>query len=310
MRNLQPADLEYFIEICKQGSLAQASICLGVTQPALSKAIKRLESLIGSPLLDRKATGVAPTKIGHELMRRSHTILNELQTAQSVLQEMSGARLGTVAIGTPPTLGYQFIPDIMRLALELRPKLHFRISDGLYDDLLPRLMHGQLDFIISTPPSIQGVSSDLQWESLGCTQFDACTAYDHPLFKKRPIEESNLLKQPWVLATRGGILRDTLDTLFKQKGFEPPSPQIESNSPNLSKALVMQQQFIAYLPVEIIEDDVKAQRIRRLHMPWLAWQREFFLISRRWHSLSPAAQFVVDLIRQESALRFSPVARP
>lgn len=305
MRNLQPVDLEYFVEICNLGSLAQAGISLGVSQPALSKAVRRLEEAVGSTLLDRKASGVVPTEIGLELRRRAYVVLSELHTTQSVLREMSGARAGTVSIGVAPTLGHQFIPDITRLALQSRPKLHFRIADGLYHELLPRLLQGELDFIVSSPPSAEFVSPDLQYESLGGNSFVACVATDHAFAASAPQQDKELLAHPWVLVPAGGVLRRTLDALFKARGLPLLEPQIETSSPALSKALIVQQRFIGFLPVEVIADDERAGSIRRLDVPWLNWRRELFLLSRRWHSFSPAAQFVVDLVKREAALRFA-----
>src|SRR5690606_18785326 len=125
-RNFQPADLEYFIEICRLGSIAQAAIQLGVTQPALSKSIRRLEHIAGARLLDRTARGVSPTEMGHMLLERAQRILVELDAARSALQELSGVRTGSVSMGVPPTLNHGFIPDMVELAFQQRPRLHFR----------------------------------------------------------------------------------------------------------------------------------------------------------------------------------------
>jgi len=303
IRNLHPADLEYFVEICRQGSIAQASLQLGVTQPALSKAIRRLESVAGARLLDRTARGVTPTEMGLELMRRSSLILSELEAARSVLQEMSGARMGTVSIGVAPTLNHRFIPDITREALKSRPKLHLRVSEGLYHELLPRLLLGELDFIISSPSNADAPSSELLCEPLGGNFFVACVGAHHPLVKNGPIQDKHLLDASWVLVPPRGVLRNTLDRLFLERGLPPPEPQIETTSIAFSKALITQQNFIGFLPLEVFAEEERAGTISRLALPWLCWRRDLFLLSRRWRTLTPAAGFVANLIKQEAAHR-------
>jgi len=303
IRNLQPADLEYFLEICRQGSIAQATVHLGVTQPALSKAIRRLEAVAGARLLDRTARGVSPTEMGLELMKRAGIILSELEAARSILQEMSGARMGTVSIGVAPTLNHRFMPDITHLALQSRPKLHLRISEGLFHELLPRLLLGELDFIVSSPSSADTLAPELQCELLGRNSFVACVSASHPLATHRPIRDEQLLEYAWVLVSPRGILRVTLDQLFQARGLPLLEPQIETSSTVLSKALITQQGFIGFLPLEVFADEERAGTIRRLELPWLHWKRELSLLSRRWRTLTPAAEFVANLIKKEAPLR-------
>lgn len=303
IRNLQPADLEYFIEICRVGSIAQAAVQLGVTQPALSKAMRRLELVAGAPLLDRTARGVSPTPMGDELVRRASVILSEIDATRSVLQEMSGARMGTVSIGVAPTLNHRFMPDIALLALQARPKLHFRVREGLFHELLPRLLLGELDFIISSPSPTETLAAELQCEPLGGNTFVACVGAHHPLAGHRPVHDAQILEYAWVLVSPKGVLRDTLDQLFKERGLPLLEPQIETSSTVLSKALITQQSFIGFLPVEVFADEERAGTIRRLNVPWLHWRRDLSLLSRRWRSLTPAAEFVSDLVRKEAATR-------
>lgn len=302
IRTLQPVDLEYFVEICRQGSIAQATVHLGVTQPALSKAVRRLETVAGARLLDRTARGVTPTEMGLELLRRSSVILSELEAAKNVLQEMSGARMGTVSIGVPPTLNHRFIPDITRLALKLRPKLHLRVSEGLYHELLPRLLLGELDFIVSSPPG-ETPTSELLSEPLGGNFFVACVGANHPLALRPPSSDAELLAYSWVLVAPRGILRNTLDQLFRERGLPLLEPQVETSSVAFSKALITQQNFIGFLPLEVFVDDERAGTIHRLDLPWLHWRRDLFLLSRRWRTLTPAAQFVSNLIKEQGGLR-------
>lgn len=306
MRSFQPTDLEYFIEICRLGSIAQAAIHLGVTQPALSKAIRRLEHIAGAPLLDRTPRGVSPTEMGRILVQRASLILYELDTTRNVLQELSGVRTGSVSIGVPPTLNHGFIPDVIELAYRQRPALHIRIIEGLFQSLLPRLQMGELDFIISSPTSAETLATELLHEPLGSNLFVACVNAHHPLTQLESIPDKALQQYGWVLVPPPGILRKQLDDLFRQRGLHPLEPQVETSSTVLSKALITRQGFIGFLPLEVFAAEEQAGVIRRLNLPWLHWRRELTLMSRRSRALTPAAQYMVDLIRREATTKLTP----
>jgi len=302
-RSFHPTDLEYFIKICQLGSIAQAAIHLGVSQPALSKAIRRLEQIAGARLLDRNARGVSPTEMGRILVQRASLVLYELDATRSVLQEMSGVRTGSISMGVPPTLNHGFIPDVVELALQQRPKLHFRVSEGLFQSLIPRLQLGELDFIVSSPTPAEALATDLQCEPLGSNLFVACVGAGHPLAGLDNFPDEALQQYGWVLVPPPGILRDQLDQLFRQRGLQALVPQVETSSTVLSKTLITRQNFIGFLPLEVFAAEERAGLIRRLNLPWLYWRRELTLVFRRSRALTPAAEYMIDLIRREAAAR-------
>ncbi|MCB5364283.1 LysR family transcriptional regulator [Pusillimonas sp. CC-YST705] len=310
MHSFQPTDLEYFIEICRLGSISQAAIHLGVSQPALSKAIRRLEQIAGARLLDRTARGISPTEMGCILVQRASLILHELDATRSVLQEMSGVRTGSVSMGVPPTLNHGFIPDVVELAVQQRPKLHFRVSEGLFQSLLPQLQLGKLDFIISSPTSLEALATDLQCEPLGSNLFVACVGANHPLTQLNNISDESLQQYGWVLVPPPGVLRDQLDHLFRQRGLQPLEPQVETSSTMLSKALITRQNLIGFLPLEVFAAEEQAGIIQRLDVPWLHWRRELALVLRRSRALTPAAEYMVNLIRHQAAARLERPAQP
>lgn len=310
MRSFHPTDLEYFIEICRLGSIAQAAKHLGVSQPALSKAIRRLEQIAGARLLDRNARRVSPTAMGLILQQRGSLILHELDTARNELQEMSGVRTGNVSMGVPPTLNHRFIPDIVELACRQRPKLNFHVSEGLFQSLMPRLRLGELDFIISSPTQAETEATDLECETLGSNLFLACVGANHPLASMDFIPDEALLDYGWVLVPPPGILRDQLNQLFHQRGLPALDPQVQTSSTVLSKALITRQDFIGFLPLEVFAAEEQAGTIKRLNLPWLYWRRELTLVFRRSRTLTPAAQYLVDLVRREAAKRLQPPVRP
>ena len=83
--------VDYFLAAAEQGSLRGAAQRLGVTQPALTKAIRRLEDEAGVVLFDRKARGVSLTVYGEAMLRHARNLRASLRDAQ---EEIAGLRSG------------------------------------------------------------------------------------------------------------------------------------------------------------------------------------------------------------------------
>jgi len=177
-------------------------------------------------------------------------------------------------------------------------------------NLLPQLQLGKLDFIISSPTSLEALATDLQCEPLGSNLFVACVGANHPLTQLNNISDESLQQYGWVLVPPPGVLRDQLDHLFRQRGLQPLEPQVETSSTMLSKALITRQNLIGFLPLEVFAAEEQAGIIQRLDVPWLHWRRELALVLRRSRALTPAAEYMVNLIRHQAAARLERPAQP
>src|SRR5882757_3359182 len=72
-----PTDLlRTFIAICELGSFTKAANLFGLTQPAVSAHMRRLESIIGSDLIEKNTSGVKLTHCGGEVLRQARRILS------------------------------------------------------------------------------------------------------------------------------------------------------------------------------------------------------------------------------------------
>lgn len=141
---VSPNDLYYFNEICNTLNLSRASERLGVSQPSLSQALKRLETLIGTPLVHRLKTGVKLTKAGYQL--RTHTL--ELLTLWERVKSESLASheevQGSLTIGCHPTVAYHILPSLLPQFVNQYPHLEI----GLVHDLSRKIMEGVINLSI------------------------------------------------------------------------------------------------------------------------------------------------------------------
>jgi DNA-binding transcriptional LysR family regulator len=138
--------LATFLDIYRSGSVSRAAALRGISQPAASGQLARLEVNLGETLFERSARGAQPTEAAHDLARRTGPHLDAIRRA---LEETPGAlpALGTVRLGgASDVLAVRVIPALAPMTAH---GLRLRISVGLAADLLSALAQDNLDIVVS-----------------------------------------------------------------------------------------------------------------------------------------------------------------
>ncbi|MFF9580487.1 LysR family transcriptional regulator [Streptomyces achromogenes] len=144
--------LATFLEIYRRGSLTAAAAALGVSQPAASGQLARLESQLDSVLFERSRRGAVPTPRAHELARHIASPMDQLRGALAQDAERR-SRQGTVRLGAAGELtASRLVPALAPL---VSGGLRLDFTLGLADDLLSALAEGELDLVVSSirPPA-------------------------------------------------------------------------------------------------------------------------------------------------------------
>ncbi|MEZ5593412.1 MAG: LysR family transcriptional regulator [Gammaproteobacteria bacterium] len=135
--------LQYFLATVEHRSFGRAADALHVTQPALSKAVGRLEASLGVKLLDRLPRGVSPTLYGEVLAAHANLIDGELGRARDAIIALKGQYRSGVVVGAGASMRLELLPEAMRLA-PASARGEIKVTGELYDDLIPGLQKGNL----------------------------------------------------------------------------------------------------------------------------------------------------------------------
>ena len=109
-RRLRLRDLRLLQEVARLGSMAKAARELGITQPAVSKALSDLETLLGVRLLDRGAGGVRPTHYGDALLRHATVMFDELRQVNLDLAHLADPSVGVLRVACPEFVAAGILP--------------------------------------------------------------------------------------------------------------------------------------------------------------------------------------------------------
>jgi len=291
--------IQHFLAAVRHGNLTEAAANLDISQPALSKSINALEKSIGARLLERGRFGVRPTPYGEALLARGNVIEAELRNAQSEIDAMKGARRGHVLIGCGPTEANRLLPQAISKLNRSHPDLRLTVLYGLNEALMPWVKQGEVDFALSSVP-MQATDAELVHERLFIESGVVVARVGHPLAKKRNLSMAELARYPWVLPRRREMERRALDDLFVAHGLQVPDAAIETTSTVLMKSMLMQSDFLTFLPRELIYWELEAGQLTTLALSGPTWTRAVGITRRNRGSLSVASKVLIEALKDAS----------
>ncbi|MBP7844595.1 MAG: LysR family transcriptional regulator [Proteobacteria bacterium] len=149
---INPVDLNYFIEAARSKNFSRAAEKLGITQPALSHSIKRVEALLKLKLFIRSKRGVELSATGQLLYREASTLLGVWNNLLSHLEDESKNPQGMIRLGCHAVVAQYLLPKFMAQFLAKYPKINFQIEHGLSRVMAERVFSSHLDIAIVVNP--------------------------------------------------------------------------------------------------------------------------------------------------------------
>src|SRR4051794_20991781 len=113
-------DLRYFVAVAEEAHVGRAAQRLGVTQPALTKGVQRLEASLGLQLFERSPRGMALTSVGEVFFERAKHLCVGLDEAVQEASDLHLGAIGTIRIGVSPLFADTLVAETFALLLRQR----------------------------------------------------------------------------------------------------------------------------------------------------------------------------------------------
>jgi DNA-binding transcriptional LysR family regulator len=147
-----PAELEYFLEIANSLNLSRASERLGVSQPSLSLAIKRLEQNVGTTLLIRHKHGVSLTLAGKQLFLHARKLMEEWENTKSKALASKQKIQGNFTLGCNAAIANYLLSYIFPNLLENNPHLEISLKHDVSQKITEQVISMSIDIGIVINP--------------------------------------------------------------------------------------------------------------------------------------------------------------
>ncbi|MCR4524208.1 LysR family transcriptional regulator [Bosea sp. 47.2.35] len=287
-------DLLAFVAVAREGSFTRAAAQIGVSQSALSHAIKGLEERIGVRLLTRTTRKVVPTAVGERIMKRMAPHFVELEDELASVIESRDSPAGLFRITATDYAADTILWPKLKPLLKKYPDISVEIvTDYALTDIIGEKIDAgvRLGESVSDGMIAVRVGPDFRMVAIGAPSY----------FKKHGVPETpqELTRHRCVnlrLPTHGGLYAWE----FEQRGREirvRVEGQLIFNTINPCVQAAVDGFGIAYVPQSLTESHVKSGRLQIVLDEWSPPFPGYFLYYPHRRQSSPAFSLIVDALR-------------
>jgi len=210
--------LEYFRVVGRHQHVTRAAEELGLSQPALSRALARFEADLGAPMLERAGRSVRLTRYGQAFLKRVEKAHAEIDEGRRELADLADARRGVIELGFFRTLGAAYIPQFVRRFIAVYPDVQLRFTQNNSAALQQQLEAGALDLIFTTAPL---ATAPFSWAHVADQEMALIVPVGHRLAKRKSVALRDVAGEPFVSFKSGHAFRQFTDDLCAAAGFSP-----------------------------------------------------------------------------------------
>lgn len=248
--------LKYFYEVARLGSLKQASQSVFISQPSLTKSIKVLEEVVGSPLFIRLPRGMKLTLEGEILYEYGHKLFASLTDIEQKLTSPEDPFSSSLRIGTYDSIGIYFWPKFLQNFLIRHPQLDIELTTGRSHEIQQKLEAGSLDLAMIIDPKM---SSNIEIINL---RSDSFKLYQASSSKKvfKNINEATVIAMPSASA---GV--QSVKELLAPHGFGGRKV-FTTSSLESAKELTLHGLGIGLLPKMVAKSAVESGKLKEVRL--------------------------------------------
>jgi len=288
--------LQALIACAETGSIRAAARSLDISQAAVTKALRELETSQQLPLFSRTPSGLNFTEYGKVLLTHARLVIKQLEHAQTELDHLRGKAQGRLCVGVTPWIALTFLPEVVVAFRERMPEIHLELFESLMAVAQPLLRDGSMDFAIGQlhpTPSAQEFAS----ETLLDYQTSVLVRQGHACQGARSIHE--LLEQDWTLNYAPDGHDRLMQELFWQHGARIDEKHIvRAHSLAILQMLLERADMCTWGPSILSMAPPFLGRLVSLELVEQFEPRQLSIVTRRNGALSKPAQCFTDCLLQ------------
>lgn len=222
-----PEEIQHFIDILiKEDSFVKAAKKLYISQPYLTQLIKRIESRLGTPIINRDKKPYSLTQAGLLYYQYLENVSYNKQQLNKKLAKYIHPNKEIIKIGILESLGTYLLPEILPDFLKRNPQVEIQLIENFPRENEKNLLSGNIDCYIGQTP--EAIDSSLDIVSNGGEKYyvvisPASPYYQEDKFILSPdeLDLKKLLQEPFILSVPGSAIRHQVNGVFQRFHLEP-----------------------------------------------------------------------------------------
>ncbi|MCH2555933.1 MAG: LysR family transcriptional regulator [Alcanivorax sp.] len=284
--------LKYFTCLYEEGSVTRAATRLNIVQPALSMQISKLEEELGQALFERTSKGMIPTEAGEQAYRLFMPLLGELLEARQTLIHRNGEISGRINAGLIASAANQALASTLAYFVEHHPNVDLQVSYGYSQNLIDRVLAGDLDFAVINQAFQQ---ERLNRIDLVDEELLVATGAANRLRVPAPVPLAALSGMKLVLPSRLHGLRIVIDQALAALGLEV-MPHLELDDLTVVESFLRRSDYVSVLPATVLRQGLEEGALRGYPLDSPGLTRRMVCVHDSRRPLTPAAHLFVDII--------------
>jgi LysR family transcriptional regulator of gallate degradation len=288
--------LQIFVSLARHRHMPTAANAFGISQPAVSSAMRVLESGSGLRLFHRSARGILLTTEGESFLLHVRRALNELRHVPDDIAALHGNIQGAVTVGALPLGRTLLLPYAIARMNARHPGVRVVTDESAYETLVAGLRAGDIDFILGALRD-NDATSGLQNEQLMSEDMVVLARRNHPLANARGLTIADLRNARWILPRTHAPARGLFEAQFRRVKLKPPMPAVETADLAIIRGLLLGTDMVAALSAQQLYHECESGQLTVLDVALHNTQRDIGLTVRAEGTPSPAARALIDAIR-------------
>lgn len=249
--------LAHFLAVAKAKNFTKAANDIGISQPALSRSVQKLESVVGEPLFERQPRGVKLTEIGAFFLVRANQIKDLVDDTFAELTEASNR--GQIRLAVIPTIAPYLLPTVLKKFAKLHPEIKIQVQEDTTQNIVQLCKDGDIDLAIVALPINEKY---LEVESLFEDELILVIPKGHSLEKKKSVRLSDIQEFPFITLDRQHCLSDNIAEFCNRHSVAPVTIE-RTNQLATIQELVSLQHGISIIPAMARRIDKSKGRVYR-----------------------------------------------
>lgn len=284
IRDITLGDIAAFVMVARLESFALAAEELHVTQSALSRRIKKLETSLGAPLLDRTTRSVSVSKLGTEFLPKAVRIVEDFHQSLDDISEIVKIKRGLVSFSCNMTISDTLLPEILGIFKADYPEVRLRVHEDSSPQTHEMVLNGQSELALA---QLGEGHPDLEFEPLINDRFVIICHKAHRLAKLTSITWEEVMDERFILLRSESGTRKILQRHLGSR-YESLSSELQVGHFHSQLGLVGRGIGIAAIP-SLIRLSRKDLDLATIPISGPTVSRQLGIVTYRGRSLSPAA---------------------
>lgn len=261
-RHATVAQLRALSTYAETGSFSAAARRLGQTEPAVQRAAREIEHILGLPLFEGVQYNLRLTQAGETVAQFSALALKEIALAHEELREMAGVFDGRIVVGTLPLSRTRLVPEAVVQVIQSFPDAKIEILDGTYGSLVRGLRTGACDVIVG---ALRGdlCGAGLTEQALFEDRLAIVARAGHPL-SAGTISAVDLQQFPWVLPRKDSPARAVFERVV---GVEPTRGYIETGSLVALRGVLLASDAVSIISPRQVDYELRQGLLTTIDLP-------------------------------------------